>query len=312
MISIVIPIFNEEANVLPLYESLRGALDLLGKTYEILFVDDGSQDGTRVLLSRLSASDPRVRVLEFARNFGQTAAMAAGFEHSRGEIIIPLDADLQNDPADIPRILEKLEQGYDVVSCWRQDRQDSFTRVIPSKVANLLVSWIGGVRLHDYGCTLKGYRREVLRHVRLYGEMHRFIPIFANWAGGKVTEIPVRHHARRHGRSKKPMFRTVKVILDLITIKFLGSYSTKPMYLFGSIGLLSFLSGSLLSVVTLYQKYFYSVRAHRNPLLLLAVFCFIVGVQFILIGLVAELIVRTYHESQGKPTYILRGQDYQR
>lgn len=312
MISIVIPIFNEEANVLPLYESLRGALDPLGKTYEILFVDDGSQDGTRVLLSRLSASDPRVRVLEFARNFGQTAAMAAGFEHSRGEIIIPLDADLQNDPADIPRILEKLEQGYDVVSCWRQDRQDSFTRVIPSKVANLLVSWIGGVRLHDYGCTLKGYRREVLRHVRLYGEMHRFIPIFANWAGGKVTEIPVRHHARRHGRSKKPMFRTVKVILDLITIKFLGSYSTKPMYLFGSIGLLSFLSGSLLSVVTLYQKYFYSVRAHRNPLLLLAVFCFIVGVQFILIGLVAELIVRTYHESQGKPTYILRGQDYQR
>jgi len=203
--------------------------------------------------------------------------------------------------------MEKLEEGYDVVNCWRQDRKDPWlTRVLPSRLANRLISWISGVRLNDYGCTLKGYRRNIIRHIRLYGEMHRFIPIFASWAGARVTEIPVQHHPRRSGQSKYGITRTIKVLLDLITIKFLGSYSTKPMYLFGSLGLLSFLGGSLLSAVTLYQKFFEAVKAHRNPLLLLAIFLFTVGIQFILFGLVAELIVRTYHESQDKPIYILK------
>ena len=246
-------------------------------------------------------------MLEFVRNFGQTAAIAAGFEHAQGKIIIPLDADLQNDPRDIPRIMEKLQEGYEVVSCWRRDRKDPWlTRVLPSRLANRLISWISGVHLHDYGCTLKGYRRDIVRHIRLYGEMHRFIPIFATWAGARVTEIPVEHYPRLTGKSKYGMFRTVKVLLDLITVKFLGSYSTKPMYLFGGLGLVSFVGSALLSAATLYQKFFQEVKAHRNPLLLLSIFLAIVGVQFILIGLVAELIVRTYHESQDKPTYILK------
>lgn len=303
----MVPVFNEGDNLEPLYRALLEALQSLGLSYEILFVDDGSLDGSPCRLEELAARDERVRLLEFARNFGQTAALAAGFEHARGEIIIPIDADLQNDPGDIPRIVAKLAEGFDVVSCWRRERKDPWiTRVLPSRLANSLISWISGVELHDYGCTLKGYRREVLRHVRLYGEMHRFIPIFASWAGARVTEIPVEHHPRRAGQSKYGIFRTVKVLLDLITIKFLGSYSTKPMYLFGGMGLLSFAVGGLLSAVTLYQKFLYQVKAHRNPLLLLSIFCLMVGVQFILIGLVAELIVRTYHESQNKPTYILK------
>lgn len=306
-LSIIIPVFNELETLEPLYESLRKSLTPWESTCEILFIDDGSSDGSSEKLRRLAALDQRIRVLEFVRNFGQTAAIAAGFEHARGRIIIPLDADLQNDPQDIPRIMEKLEEGYDVVNCWRRDRKDRFlTRILPSRLANRLISWISGVHLHDYGCTLKGYRRGVVQHIRLYGEMHRFIPIFASWAGARVTEIPVQHHPRRFGESKYGMIRTVKVLLDLMTVKFLGSYSTKPMYLFGSLGLLSFLGGSLLSALTLYQKFFEAVKAHRNPLLLLSIFLFTAGLQFILFGLVAELIVRTYHESQDKPTYILK------
>ena len=307
-LSIVIPVFNERENLRPLYERLKEALKPWGDSSEILFVDDGSLDGSLQELRDLAQSDPTVRVLEFARNFGQTAAIAAGFDHARGRIIIPLDADLQNDPQDIPRIMEKLEEGYDVVSCWRRDRKDAWlSRVLPSWLANRLISWISGVHLHDYGCTLKGYRRDIIQHIRLYGEMHRFIPIFASWAGARVTEIPVQHHPRVKGASKYGIFRTIKVLLDLITVKFLGTYSTKPMYLFGGLGLISFVGSGALSALTLYQKYFEAVKAHRNPLLLLSVFLAIVGVQFILIGLVAELIVRTYHESQDKPTYILKG-----
>ena len=307
-LSVVVPVFNERDSLEPLYQQLKQVLRHLDLSYEIIFVDDGSLDGSSQLLKRLGQADPHIHLLELARNFGQTAAMAAGFEHSRGEIIIPLDADLQNDPEDIPKIIDKLEEGFDVISCWRKDRRDPWlTRVFPSRLANLLISWISGVRLHDYGCTLKGYRRDILRHIRLYGEMHRFIPIFASWAGAKVAEIPVHHHPRRHGQSKYRIFRIVKVVLDLITIKFLGSYSTKPMYLFGSLGLLSFFGGVCLSALTLYQKFYQAVKAHRNPLLLLSIFFLIVGVQFILFGLVAELIARTYHESQGKPTYILKG-----
>ena len=306
-LSIVIPVFNERENLRALYEQLKQALKPWGASSEILFVDDGSLDGSVQELRYLARSDPSVRVLELARNFGQTAAIAAGFDHAKGRIIIPLDADLQNDPQDIPRIMEKLEEGYDVVSCWRRDRKDAWlSRVLPSWLANRLISWISGVHLHDYGCTLKGYRRDIVQHIRLYGEMHRFIPIFASWVGARVAEIPVQHHPRRKGVSKYGIFRTVKVLLDLITVKFLGTYSTKPMYLFGGLGLISFVGSGALSALTLYQKYFEAVKAHRNPLLLLSVFLAIVGVQFILIGLVAELIVRTYHESQDKPTYILK------
>ena len=299
--------FNERENLQPLYQRLREALDPLGFTYELLFIDDGSQDGSTEQLRNLAQTDDRVRVLELVRNFGQTAAMTAGFEHAQGEIIVPMDADLQNDPADIPQVLDKLAEGYDVVSCWRKERKDPWlTRILPSWMANQLISRISGVHLHDYGCTLKGYRRGLVQHIRLYGEMHRFLPIYATWAGARVTEIPVRHHPRRHGKSKYGIARTVKVLLDLITIKFLGSYSTKPMYLFGGFGLLSFFGGMVLSVATLWEKFTVGTKAHNNPLLLLSIFCFIVGVQFILIGLVAELIVRTYHESQNKPIYILR------
>jgi glycosyltransferase involved in cell wall biosynthesis len=305
----VVPVFNERENLNPLYEQLSEALSSLDLVSEILFVDDGSTDGSTELMRGLAASDPRVRLLEFARNFGQTAAMSAGFHHSRGEVIVPLDADLQNDPRDIPRILAKLEEGYGVISCWRKDRRDPWlSRVFPSRLANFLISIISGVRLHDYGCTIKGYRREVVQHIHLYGEMHRFIPIFASWAGARVAEITVQHHPRRHGRSKYGMLRTVKVLLDLITIKFLGTFSTKPMYAFGGLGFLSFLGGLSLAATTLYMRFFHDVRAHRNPLLLLSVFFFIVGVQFILFGLIAELIIRTYHESQNKPTYILKEQ----
>jgi len=307
-LSIVIPVFNERENLRPLYELLKEALVPWTANSEILFVDDGSIDGSTQELRELARSDPTVQVLEFVRNFGQTAAIAAGFDHARGRIIIPLDADLQNDPRDIPRIMEKLEEGYEVVSCWRRDRKDAWlSRVLPSQLANRLISWISGVHLHDYGCTLKGYRRDVVQHIRLYGEMHRFIPIFATWAGARVAEIPVQHHPRRKGVSKYGISRTIKVLLDLITVKFLGSYSTKPMYLFGGLGLVSFIGSGALSAVTLYQKYFQEVKAHRNPLLLLSIFLAIVGVQFILFGLVAELIVRTYHESQDKPTYIVKG-----
>ncbi|HSR66733.1 MAG TPA: glycosyltransferase family 2 protein [Acidobacteriota bacterium] len=307
-ISVVIPVFNERENLGPLFRRLKSALDPLGKSYEILFIDDGSSDGSAQLLLEIEESDPTVRVLEFVRNFGQTAAIDAGFRHARGQVVIPMDADLQNDPADIPQILRTLELGFDVVSCWRKDRQDTYlTRVLPSRLANALISRISGVELHDYGCTLKAYRRDIVRHIRLYGEMHRFIPIFATWAGARVTEIPVRHHPRRHGTSKYGLLRTFKVLLDLITIKFLGKYSTKPMYLFGGLGMLTWVGGSLLSFLVLYQKYFEGVKAHRNPLLLIAFFLFIAGLQLILIGLIAELIVRIYHEAQDKPTYILKG-----
>lgn len=309
-ISIVIPVFNEKENLEDLARRIEEALDPFDRPYEVIWVDDGSTDGSVEILRELSRQNPKFVVLEFVRNFGQTAALAAGFDHARGQIIIPMDADLQNDPVDIPEIVRKLDEGFDVVSCWRRKRQDPWlTRILPSKLANWLISRISGVRLHDYGCTLKGYRRGILRHVHLYGEMHRFIPIYASLAGARVTEIPVRHHRRRHGNSKYGLLRTIKVPLDLITVKFLGSYSTKPMYLFGGLGFLSFAAGSLLSAGTLFQKFADGVKAHRNPLLLLSIFCFLVGVQFILFGLVAELIIRMYHETQGKPTYLIREED---
>lgn len=306
-ISIIVPIYNERDNLAAFISALTQAMDPTGEDYEVLLIDDGSTDGSSEYLDSLPDRDPRIRLIQFRRNFGQTAAMAAGFDYAKGCIMIPMDADLQNDPRDIPAILAKLREGYDVVSCWRKDRQDRWlTRKIPSMLANRLISYISGVSLHDYGCTLKGYRREVVEHIKLYGEMHRFIPVYASWAGAKVAEIPVRHHPRRFGSSKYGLGRTFKVLLDLLTVKMLGSYSTKPMYFFGGIGMAACGSGLFFAMVTLYDKYFNGVKAHNNPLLLLAVFLFILGIQFMLMGLVAELQIRTYFESQGKTAYIVR------
>jgi glycosyltransferase involved in cell wall biosynthesis len=277
--------------------------------YEIIFVDDGSTDGSFGILKKLHASDPRVRVIRFRRNFGQTAALSAGFAYARGAVVVAMDADLQNDPADIPMLVAKLDEGYDVVSGWRKKRQDkALTRRLPSKMANWLISRITEVNLHDFGCTLKAYRREVLTETRLYGEMHRFIPALASWSGAKVTECVVNHRPRIAGKAKYGLERTLKVMLDLITIKFLGSFSTKPIYVFGGLGALSALAGLLTGLTVLYQKCISGSQPsmNRNPLLTLTAVLITTTVQFILMGLLAELLVRTYHESQNRPTYVIK------
>ncbi len=306
-LSVFLPVFNEEENIRPLHHDLTESLSQLGRTYEIIYVDDGSTDKSLATLRELALADRRVRVIALRRNFGQTAAMSAGIDHARGEILIPMDADLQNDPADIARLLDKLDEGYDVVSGWRKDRQDKWlTRKLPSAMANRLISSISGVRLHDYGCSLKAYRREVLADVKLYGEMHRFIPIYAGWAGARVAEMPVTHHPRRAGKSKYGLSRTIKVVFDLITVKFMASYLTKPLYLFGSAGLIC-LAVSLLSLMgALFYRFVHDVHLNRMPLATLAMIMFGMGVQFIFMGLLAEMIVRTYHESQDKPIYLVR------
>src|SRR5258705_7816876 len=255
-VSVFLPVFNEEPNLLPLHAKLDAALRALGRSAEIVYVDDGSTDGSLRVLRDLALVDPRVRVVALRRNYGQTAAMAAGIDAARGKVLIPMDADMQNDPADITRLLDKLDEGYDVVSGWRKNRKDKMvTRKIPSMIANRLISWIGGVPLHDYGCSLKAYRRESLEDVRLYGEMHRFIPIYASWAGARVAEIPVEHHARTMGKSKYGLSRTIKVIFDLMTIKFMASYQTKPLYVFGWAGLLTFFVSILCAVFAFLMKF---------------------------------------------------------
>ncbi|HYU18863.1 MAG TPA: glycosyltransferase family 2 protein [Chloroflexota bacterium] len=308
MLSVVIPIFNEEENVPELHAELQGVLDQLARPHEVIYVDDGSADRSFELLKTLADEHPEVGVIQFRRNFGQTAALAAGMEASRGEVLIFMDGDLQNDPADIPRLLETMEAGdYDVVSGWRKNRQDAaLNRKLPSRIANWLISLVSGVHLNDYGCTLKAYRREVIQHFRLYGEMHRFIPAYAAWTGARIAELEVNHRARKYGRSKYGISRTIKVLLDLLTLKFLGSYSTKPIYLFGGIGSLCFLFGGLSFLLVLYMRFFEGVRANRNPVLLIGVFMFLAGLLFITQGLLAEMVTRTYHESQDKPTYVVR------
>jgi dolichol-phosphate mannosyltransferase len=306
-ISVFLPVFNEEPNLLPLHAKLDDALRSLGRSAEIVYVDDGSTDGSLGILRKLADLDPRVRVVALRRNYGQTAAMAAGIDAARGEVLIPMDADLQNDPADIARLLDKLEEGYDVVSGWRKNRKDKMvTRKIPSMLANRLISWIGGVPLHDYGCSLKAYRRESLQDVRLYGEMHRFIPIYAAWAGARVTEIPVEHHARTMGKSKYGLSRTIKVVFDLITIKFMASYQTKPIYVFGSFGMLAFVISLLSGFYALVLKFWHKADFVQTPLPVLCIVMFAVGIQFLLMGLLAEMLVRTYHESQSKAIYAVR------
>jgi glycosyltransferase involved in cell wall biosynthesis len=309
-ISVFLPVFNEEPNLRPLHEKLDHALAELGCSAEILYVDDGSTDGSLDVLRELAARDSRVRVIALRRNYGQTPAMAAGIHAARGRVLIPMDADMQNDPADIARLLDKLDEGYDVVSGWRKKRKDPlFTRKIPSMMANWLISKIGGVPLHDYGCSLKAYRRESLEDVQLYGEMHRFIPIYASWSGARVAEIPVEHHPRTMGKSKYGLSRTIKVVFDLMTIKFMASYQTKPLYVFGWAGLLTFLVSFLCAVLAFLMK-FASWPHHadfiQTPLPVLTMVMLVLGIQFFLMGLLAEMQVRTYHESQAKAIYAVR------
>ena len=306
-ISIVVPVFNEQDNVEAVYSAIRSALQAMDCSYEIVMVDDGSSDGSYSVLTRLASEDTALKVIRFRRNFGQTAAMAAGFDAASGSIIIPMDGDLQNDPADIPRLIDKINEGFDVVSGWRRDRKDTFvTRKIPSMLANALISRLTGVHLHDYGCTLKAYRREVLDGINLYGEMHRFVPALASQFGARVTELPVNHFPRLHGVSKYGISRTLRVILDLMTVKFLMAYSTKPIQLFGKWGVYTILAGVGTGTMTIYMKIFEHLSMNRNPLLILTAFLLFMGVQFIVLGLLGELNARTYFESQGKPIYTVK------
>jgi len=307
-LSLVVPVYNEKENLPLLMDAVYAAMSPLNKQWEIVLVDDGSKDGSLEVLTGLADTDPdHVRVVVFRRNFGQTAAITAGIDNSEGKIIVLLDADMQNDPADIPMLLEKLDEGYDLVSGWRKDRKDNrLTRTIPSNMANGLISWVTGVHLHDYGCTLKAYRRESLEGFRLYGEMHRFIPVFAHSVGAKITELPVRHHARKFGVAKYGLERTVKVVLDLFTVKFLLDYSHKPMRLFGGTGVILIGISALLLAYLLVRKVFFLVPVLTSPFFQIGVMLSILGFQSILMGLIAELLARTYHESQSKPTYTIR------
>ena len=313
-LSILVPLYNEQDNIPLLYTRLSEAVSALDRTWEIIFIDDGSSDETRGLIEALAEQDEHVIAISFARNFGQTAALLAGIDHARGSVLVPMDGDLQNDPADIGRLLEVLDDGYDVVSGWRRDRRDPLTKVLPSRIANWLISRVSGVRLHDYGCSLKAYRREVLEGVDLYGEMHRFVPIYATWRGARVTEIPVTHHPRTRGRSKYGLERVIKVILDLIVVKFLTSYLTKPIYVFGGFGLLNIGLSVLALAAALTFKLIpldnpWGPTWHKDlvetPLPVVSVGLLLLGIQMVLIGLLAEMIMRTYYESQGKRAYVI-------
>jgi glycosyltransferase involved in cell wall biosynthesis len=307
MVSVVVPVYNEEDNVRPLLASLETALEGLGRPYEMLLVDDGSTDATALRLRDAAGRHSALRVIRLRGNFGQTAGLSAGFDLARGEVIVTMDGDRQNDPADIPRLIDALKDGYDVVSGWRRDRQDPFlTRRLPSQVANRLISWITGVHLHDYGCALKVYRREIVRDIALYGEMHRFLPALARWVGASVGELPVTHWPRRSGVSKYGLGRTVRVLLDLLTVKFLMSYGTRPIQVFGLSGLVAGGAGTLLAAFLSYERIVLGMPLANRPILLLAILLILIGVQFVFNGLLAEMQVRTYHESQRKPIYIVR------
>jgi glycosyltransferase involved in cell wall biosynthesis len=307
MISVTIPIYNEEGNTPTLYEKVTSTLREIARPWELIFVNDGSSDTSEELLDEIAEKDPNVKVIHFRRNFGQTAAMMAGFKYATGDIIIPLDGDLQNEPADIPLLLAKLDEGFDVVSGWRKDRQDNaLKRNLPSIMANKLISFVSGVRLHDFGCSLKAYRRDVIAGVRLYGEMHRFLPIYTRWHGARIAEVTVRHHARAHGKSKYGLERVLKVLADLITVKFLERFQQKPMYLFGGVGLISLGISFASGIYALCRKFIEGEAFIKNPLLLMCIITAMTGVMCILMGLLAEMMVRTFYESQGKPVYLVR------
>ncbi len=314
-VSIVIPVYNEEESAELLCRRLHASLAPLGKTYEIVLVDDGSTDGTWPVLTRMAAELPGFELIRFRRNYGQTAAMSAGFHAARGGVVITLDADLQNDPADIPKLLERIDKGFDVVSGWRKDRKDAFiNRRLPSMLANALISRITGVALHDYGCTLKAYRHEVVKNINLYGEMHRFIPALASWVGGRIDEVVVNHHARQFGKSKYGISRTFRVVLDLFTVKFLLHYSTRPIHIFGKLaGIFAFPGLAMLAVVVLSNLSYhlfgttFGAELVKRPFWIITPFALIFfSLQFISMGLLAEMQIRTYHESQGKPIYLVR------
>ena len=306
-LSIVIPVYNEEDSIEPLYSGLKEVLEGLDRSYEIVVVDDGSSDGSFNILKELHLRDPLVKVIRLRRNFGQAAAFAAGFDRAVGEIIVSMDADLQFDPADISKLLDKISEGYDIVSGWRSDRQETYlTRRLPSMAANWLISRITGVELHDHGCSLKAYRSEVIRNVRLYGELHRFIPALASSMGVHLAEVPVSHYPRRHGKSKYDLSRTLTVILDLLTVKFLLSYATRPMQVFGLLGMLSFAVGTVIAAYLSFIRLFLGSPIANRPLLLLAILLIFVGVQLVTMGLLGELTTRTYHEAQGKKIYVIR------
>ena len=307
-LSVIVPVYNEQENIKPLYQAIHKAMQPLKIQWELILVDDGSRDKGLDVIQELVQKDLKhTSAIVFRRNFGQTAAIAAGIDHARGDVIILLDADLQNDPADIPLLLQKIDEGYDVVSGWRYDRKDRFlTRTLPSRIANYLISIVTGVHLHDYGCTLKAYRREVITGFRLYGEMHRFIPVYANSIGAKIIEVRVHHHPRTYGKAKYGLERTIKVILDLFTVKFLTSYAKKPIYLFGGTGALMMLLGGATLLFLFIRRVWFNVGVTASPLFLIGVTATILGFQSILMGLIAELLVRTYHESQKKPIYTIR------
>ncbi|NJO84510.1 MAG: glycosyltransferase family 2 protein [Blastochloris sp.] len=307
-LSVVIPVMNEEESLPRLYERLTDALEVIGCSYELIMIDDGSRDRSFAIMRELAQQDARLRVVRFRRNFGQTAAFSAGFDRARGEVVVTIDADLQNDPADIGKLLAKMEEGYDVVSGWRERRQDPFlNRRLPSMLANGLISRVTGVQLHDYGCSLKAYRTEVLRGIRLYGELHRFIPAIASWQGVAVAEMPVNHAARQFGKSKYGIGRTTRVLLDLLTVRFLLSYSTRPMQIFGLLGLISILGGIIPALyLTILKLINWQTAIGDRPLLLLSVLMIVLGVQFLTLGLIGELIVRVYYESQSRPIYAVR------
>ena len=309
-LSIIVPVYNEEESLEILYREIKNALEPLNLSWELILVDDGSSDGSLNKIKQIVQTDPvRTIGVILRRNFGQTAAIAAGIDQTNGDVIVLLDADLQNDPADIPLMIDKINEGYDVVSGWRYNRQDKFlTRTLPSRIANWLISSVTGVHLHDYGCTLKAYRREVLTGFRLYGEMHRFIPVYANSVGARITEVKVHHHPRKFGKAKYGLERTFKVVLDLFTVKFLTSYTNKPIYLFGGAGLILIVI-SLLTLLFLLIRRFATaakISPFSSPLFTIAIMVAILGFQSLLMGLIAELLVRTYHESQNKPVYTIR------
>lgn len=308
LISVVVPVYNEEKNLNALYEEIRESLSSGDNPYEILFIDDGSIDDSCRIIKELADADDKVRAIVFKRNYGQTAAIAAGIDASKGEYIVTMDADLQNDPADIKLMARKIDDGFDLVSGWRRRRREPFlSRRLPSLIANRIISMLTGLRLHDYGCTLKIYKKEFIKNINLYGEMHRFIPLYVSWMGGKITEVEVNHRQRTWGKSKYGINRTLKVILDLITVKFLlGNYSTSPIYFFGGWGIFLMCVGVLCGATTLIQKFAWGLWVHRNPLLLFAVFLFILGTQIILMGLLAELSVRIYYETTRKLIYQIR------